>query len=155
MIKKILFPTIQFSISHSFALSLNVKQFYFTIDRTFSGATTLSGHRSDINKRVLCIPQSSKTGASRSNVVNCNIQDTSSNWPIDMILTGATTPSQSWPGMHGNDGVLRIPQSLSIIGASLSDCLFIPRTLVGRVLHFCWDAVGVFYNLNHLGCINI
>ena len=47
----------------------------------------------------------------------------SSIWPIDMTLSGATTPGQSGPGSDGNEGVLRIPQNSSITGASLSDCL--------------------------------
>ena len=37
--------------------------------------------------------------------------------------SGATTPGQSGHGSDGNKGVLHIPQSSSIIGASLSDCL--------------------------------
>ena len=41
---------------------------------------------------------------------------------IDRTLSGATTPGQSGPGSDGNEGVLRIPQSSSISGASLSDC---------------------------------
>ena len=40
-----------------------------------------------------------------------------------MTLSGATTPGQSGPGSHGNDGVLCIPQSSSITGVSPSDCL--------------------------------
>ena len=47
----------------------------------------------------------------------------SSIWPIDRTLTGATTLSQSGPGSDGNEGVLCIPQSSSITGASMSDCL--------------------------------
>ena len=35
----------------------------------------------------------------------------------------ATTPGQSGPGSEGNEGVLRIPQSFSITGVSLSDRL--------------------------------
>ena len=35
----------------------------------------------------------------------------------------ATTPDQSEPGSDGNKGVLHIPQSASITGASPSDCL--------------------------------
>ena len=42
---------------------------------------------------------------------------------IDRTLSDATTPSQSWPGCDGNEGVLCIPQSNGIIGASPSDCL--------------------------------
>ena len=40
-----------------------------------------------------------------------------------MILPGATTPIQSGPGSNGNDGVLGIPQSPSITGASPSEGL--------------------------------
>ena len=58
----VLFQTIQFSISHLFALSLSVKKFYF-------GATTpgQSGPGSNGNKGVVCITQSSSiTAASPS-----------------------------------------------------------------------------------------
>ena len=47
-------------------LGLNIKQFYLTIDRTLSGATTpgQSGSGSDDNEGVLCSPKSSSiTGA--------------------------------------------------------------------------------------------
>ena len=44
-------------------------------------------------------------------------------WPIDKILSGATTPGQSEPGSDGNKEELRIPQSPCITGSSLSDCL--------------------------------
>ena len=47
----------------------------------------------------------------------------SSNWPIDRTLLGATTLGQSGPGSDGNEGVLCIPQSSSIISTSPSDCL--------------------------------
>ena len=30
-------------------------------------------------------------------------------WPIDGILTGTTTPSQSGPGSNSNDRILHIP----------------------------------------------
>ena len=49
----------------------------------------------------------------------------SSFWPIDRTLSGATTPSQSGPGSHGNEGILRIPQSYSITETSPSDS-FVP-----------------------------
>ena len=64
----VLFLTIQFCISHLFAHSLNVKQFFLT-HKTLSGATTPgpSGPRSNGNKGVICIPQSSSiTEASAS-----------------------------------------------------------------------------------------
>ena len=61
-IKTVLFQTIRFSISTQFT---SIRP----IDRTLSGDTSpgLSGPRSDGNKGVICIPQSSsKTGASPS-----------------------------------------------------------------------------------------
>ena len=44
-------------------------------------------------------------------------------WSIDRILSGSTTLGQSGPGSNGNEGVLHIPLSSSITGASGSDCL--------------------------------
>ena len=41
----------------------------------------------------------------------------------DRTLSDATTLSQSGPGNDGNKEVLHIPQSFSITGTSLSDCL--------------------------------
>ena len=43
--------------------------------------------------------------------------------PGERAQSIATTLDQSGPGSNGNKGVLRIPQSFSIIGASPSDCL--------------------------------
>ena len=40
-----------------------------------------------------------------------------------MTLSGATTPGQSEPWCNGNKGVVCIPQSSSITGASPSDWL--------------------------------
>ena len=39
---------------------------------------------------------------------------------MDRTLSGATTPGQSGPGSNGNEGLLGIPQSSSITGASPS-----------------------------------
>ena len=64
----VLFLTIQFSISHLFAHSLNISSIW-PIDRTLSGATiqVQSEPGSNDNKGVLCIPQSSSiTGTSPS-----------------------------------------------------------------------------------------
>ena len=47
----------------------------------------------------------------------------SSIWPVHRTLSGATTPSHSGSEIDGNEGVLRLPQSSSITGASPSDCL--------------------------------
>ena len=43
-------------------------------------------------------------------------------WPIDRILSSATSPGHSVPGSDGDKGVLCIPQISSITGTSLSDC---------------------------------
>ena len=47
--------------------------------------------------------------------------------PIDRTLSGATTPGQSGPGSEDNEGALRILQSSSITGESLSNCLMSSR----------------------------
>ena len=44
-------------------------------------------------------------------------------WPIDRILSDATTPGQSGPDSDGNEGLPRILQRSSITVVSLSDCL--------------------------------
>ena len=57
---------------------------------------------------------------------------------------------QNWcgPGSDGNKGVLRIPQSSSITGASPSDCLisYPGYSLGGGVLPVFKEAVGIFYS---------
>ena len=72
-------------------------------------------------------------------------------WPLDMTLSGATTPGQTVPGSDGNEGVLCIRQSSSITGTSPSDRLvsYLGHSLVG-VLLFCRKAVGVFYSRSRL-----
>ena len=56
----------------------------------------------------------------------------SSIWRIDRTLSGATPPGQTKPESINNEGVLCIPQSSSIIGASPSDCLVsYPRHSLG------------------------
>ena len=50
------------------------------------------------------------------------------------------------PGSNGNKGILCIPQSSSITGASLSDlfsCHIQGQLLLGGVLSLCREAVGV------------
>ena len=47
----------------------------------------------------------------------------SSIWSINETLSGITTLGQSDSKSDGNEGVLHIPQSSSIIEASPSDCL--------------------------------
>ena len=39
------------------------------------------------------------------------------------MISETTTPGQNGPGSNGNEGVLHIPISSSITGASPSDCL--------------------------------
>ena len=52
---------------------------------------------------------------------------------IDRTLSGAITPGQSRTDSNGNQGLLHIPQSSSIIGTSPSDCLVsYPRHSLGE-----------------------
>ena len=68
---------------------------------------------------------------------------------IDRALSGATILGQSGPGRNDNEGVLRIPQSPSITGASPSDCLV---SYTGHSWGGAYPtAVGVFYSPNQLG----
>ena len=71
---------------------------------------------------------------------------------IDRALSGAIIPGQSGPESGGNKGVLCIPQSSSITGTSLSDCLVsYPGHLLGEgVLTLCRKAVSVFYSPSRL-----
>ena len=77
----------------------------------------------------------------------------SSIWSIDRILSGATTLSQSRPGSDGSKGVLCIPYSSSITGASPSDCLVSQsgHSLEEGVISLCRDAVSIFYCPSWLG----
>ena len=72
---------------------------------------------------------------------------------IDKTLSGATTPGQSGPGSDGNEEVLRIPLSSSIIGALKSDCLmsYPGPSWSGGVLSISRDVVGLFYSPSRLG----
>ena len=71
-------------------------------------------------------------------------------WPIDRILSGATT--QSGPGSDGNEQMLRMPQGFSITGTSSSECLeSYQDTCWLGVLLFCRGGVGVFYSPSRLG----
>ena len=71
---------------------------------------------------------------------------------IYKTLSGATSPSQSGPGSDGNEGVILIPQSFSITGASPSFNV-ISRTLIGgeEVLLLSRYVVSVFCNPSLLG----
>ena len=78
----VLFQTIQFSINHLFALSLNIKQFYskrqtVQFDAEIGSYQVLplrgqSGPGSHSNEEVLHIPQISKASLS----ISCHIWDT-------------------------------------------------------------------------------
>ena len=75
----------------------------------------------------------------------------SSIWPLNRTLSSSTTPDLSEPRIHGNVGVFPIPQSSSITGASLSDCLTLyVRIIVGGVLPLGKEAVNEFYNPSQL-----
>ncbi len=76
--------------------------------------------------------------------------------PIDRTLSGATTLSQSGPESDGNEEVFHIPQSSSITGTSLSDCLLLyPEQSLGENVPVCRDAVGVVYIPSQLGYVNL
>ena len=66
-------------------------------------------------------------------------------WPIDRILSRATTPGHSGPRNEGDEEALHILQSSSITGISTSDCLvsYKEHWMGGGVLPHCRDAVGV------------
>ena len=70
----------------------------------------------------------------------------SSIWTINMTLSGVSTSGQNGPESDGNEKVLCIPQSSSITGASLLNCLvsYTGHWFGEGVLTFCRDAVGVF-----------
>ena len=73
----------------------------------------------------------------------------SSIWPIDKILSGATTLGSSGPGSDGNEGVLHILQSSSITAAPPLDCLVLyPGNILmcGDILPLCSNAFCVFYS---------
>ena len=69
-----------------------------------------------------------------------------------MTQPGATTLGQSGHGSDGNEGVLHIPQSSSIIGTSPSDCLvsFQGHSLEVGSQPRCSDAFSVFYSTSHV-----
>ena len=65
-------------------------------------------------------------------------------WPIDRTLSGVTFSGQSGPRSNGIKGVLCIPQSSRITGASLSDCLVsYPGHSLEEPLHLSRDAVCI------------
>ena len=73
------------------------------------------------------------------------LMSNSSSRPVDRILSGSTTPSQSGPESNSNEKVLYFPQSLNIRFFNR-----ISSTLVGWVLPFCRDAISVFYSPSRL-----
>ena len=50
----------------------------------------------------------------------------SSSWPIDRIISGATTSGQSGLGSDGNKELLGIPQSSSVTGITSSEKQSLP-----------------------------
>ena len=62
----------------------------------------------------------------------------SSIWPIEKILSGATTLGQRRPGSNGNEGVLHIPQSSSITwNPTIRFFSVLSRTPIGRDQQRC------------------
>ena len=73
-------------------------------------------------------------------------------WPVDRTKSVATSPGLCRPGSEGKNGVIRVPRTSSITGASPSDYLVLyPWHSMGEFYPFCRDAVGVFYSPNWLG----
>ena len=68
----------------------------------------------------------------------------SSIWHVERALTSATIQDQSGSGADGNEGILRILQSSSIFGTSLSDCFVSYQDAHFGVLPLCRDAVDLF-----------
>ena len=68
---------------------------------------------------------------------------------IDRALSGATILGQSGPGSNGNEGVLRIPQSYSIIGTSPAVCL------VSYPGHCSWCILQPYHTGQYLFCVKI
>ena len=60
-------------------------------------------------------------------------------WPIDRILSGATTPGQNEPGSDDNEVLLCIPQNTSISGASKSD------NIIRRVISYAGHSLRGSY----------
>ena len=111
----VLIQTIQFSIIIVFVCTkLNVKLFYF---EQFS-ITYKNNPISNNSVRSLNV----KTVLFQAIQFSISTQ-LSSVWPIDRTLSGATTPGQIELGSDGNERVLCVPQSSSITGVSLLDCL--------------------------------
>ena len=73
--------------------------------------------------------------------------------PLIGPLSGTTIPGQSRPGSDGNEGEIRNPQSFNITGASPSKLFSVitGHSLLGEVLPFCREAVGIFYSPSRLG----
>ena len=122
--KTVPFQTFQFSISTQFKCKYTVylsKTFLFQAIQ-FSQAFFIQTLQFSISMRLVLFNQS-----------------------------GATNPSQSGPGSNGNEGVLCIPQSSSITGASPSDrlALYWGHSL-GWVLPLCRGVFGVFYSPSRL-----
>ena len=119
----VLFQTIQFSISHLFALSLNVKQFYLTHRQDYQVLPL----QARVDLRVMAIKgystftQTPALLEPHHQIVQCHIQHTcwGSILPLcrDAVSVfyspsqlGFTTLGQSGSGSNDNEGVLHTPQ---------------------------------------------
>ena len=58
---------------------------------------------------------------------------------IDLTLTVTTTLDQSGPGRNHNEGVVHFLRSSELEPHHQIQFSVIPRTLLGRVLHLCWE----------------
>ena len=133
-IKTVLFQTIQFSSSMQFKWQ---KQIYFKLFslvnkvkcfQVFLCITNISiKHQSFIYMQL-----NVQTVLFQTIQFSISTQF-SSIWPINRTLSGATTCGLSGPGSDAKEGVLWIPQSFRITGASPLDCLVsYPGHLLGE-----------------------
>ena len=67
-------------------------------------------------------------------------------WPIDRMLSGAVISGQCGPGNNGNEGGTPYSPHLQDWSLTIRFFCIISRTLVGGILSFCWNAVGIFYS---------
>ena len=115
------FQTIQFSVSTQFKCKYSVcqKQLFQTLEFR----QTVLFQRIKLSTRTFFIHSQLNVKAVQFQTIRFSISlQFNSILPIDRILSGATTPGQSVPGSNGNEGILHILQSSSIIGTSPPDC---------------------------------
>ena len=131
MSKTILFQAIQFSQT----VLIQPTQFCISIYFVYTQLNVKTVLFQTIQFNVSTVAMSKIVPFQNNSVHSLNINSInmhfSSIWPINRTLSGATTLGQGGLGSDGNEGVLRIPQSIT--RTSPSDCLelYSGRSLVG------------------------